>query len=178
MNICYNLFGNTNNEQRVTKKKRDSQITINIMSIELNKRKSLRLKNYNYNSNGCYFITICTKNKQYLLGKYDAGAIHESPAYKLSEKHTKNRGIILNSYGRIVENVIKSITEKYNEIEIENYIVMPNHIHLLISINNDIDSGRAIRESPPQHSLLSKSIGYIKMNTSKQIHKINPAIDV
>ncbi len=45
---------------------------------------------------------------------------------------------------------------------------MPNHIHILISVNND---KRAIRESPlHSRSVLSKVVGYIKMNSSKQIH--------
>ena len=50
------------------------------MSNELPKRKNLRLENYNYSGNGCYFITICTYNKTDLFGRYNVGAIHESPA--------------------------------------------------------------------------------------------------
>ena len=47
--------------------------------MELPKRKNLRLKSYDYSSNGAYFITICTQNKQSLFGKIAVGAIHESP---------------------------------------------------------------------------------------------------
>ncbi len=148
------------------------------MNKEFPKRKRLRLQGYNYGSEGCYFITICTNNKQNLFGKYDVGAIHESPAYKLSEKHAVNRCILLNRYGKFVESVICDLPERYNDITIDNYIVMPNHIHMLISINNDINSERAIRESPLQRSLLSKIIGYTKVNVSKEIHKMNPKIDV
>ena len=140
---------------------------------ELPKRKQLRLKGYDYSSEGCYFITICTYNKTHLFGRYNVGAIHESPA-----KHQENRCVELNLYGRIVENAILKLPKRYDEIEIINYTVMPNHIHLLISINNDIDSERAIRESPLQRTLISKSIGYLKMNASKEIHKYNPLIDV
>ncbi len=116
------------------------------MCKELPKRKRSRLQDFNYNSNGCYFITICAKNKQKIFGKYDVGAIHESPVYKLSEKHAENRCILLNKYGKIAENTIRNLPEKFDAITIDNYIIMPNHIHLLISINNDIDSGRAIRD--------------------------------
>ena len=140
---------------------------------ELPKRKNLRLQNYNYNGNGIYFITICTKDKKRIFGKYDVGAIQELP-----EKHAKNRCVQLNLYGQIVENAITKLPERYNEIEVANYIVMPNHIHILVSINNDIDSERAIRESPLRHHLLSKLIGYLKMNTSKAIHNYNPLINV
>ena len=79
------------------------------MSNELPKRKNLRLENYNYSGNGCYFITICTYNKTDLFGRYNVGAIHESPA-----NHAKNRCVELNSYGKIVENAIIKLPERYN----------------------------------------------------------------
>lgn len=101
------------------------------------------------------------------------GAIHESPA-----KYAENRCIELDLYGRIVENVIIGLPERFREVEIVNHIVMPNHIHMLVSINNNIDWERAIRESPLRRSLLSKFIGYLKMNVSKDIHKQNPLIHV
>ena len=51
---------------------------------------------------------------------------------------------------------------------------MPDHIHLLITVNNQ-DCLRAVREPPLQNrSLISKAIGFMKMNVSKEIHKINP----
>lgn len=140
---------------------------------ELPKRKNLRLQGYDYSQNGCYFVTICTKNKQNLFGSYNVGTLHEASA-----NHTKNRCVSLNRYGQLVERTIQLIPEKYKEITIDNYIVMPNHIHMLVSINNDIDSGRALREAPLQRSLLSKLVGYIKMNVSKEIHKSNPTIEV
>lgn len=140
---------------------------------KLPKRKNLRLRNYNYSGNGCYFITICTKDKNHLFGSYNVGALHEAPA-----KHTTNRFVDLNQYGRVVEKVIQTLPERFQEITINNYIVMPNHIHMLISINNDIDSERALREAPLQRSLLSKVVGYLKMNVSKEIHKTNPMLDI
>ena len=140
---------------------------------KLPQRKNIRLENYDYSSNGCYFITICTHNKVHLFGRYNVGEIHESPV-----KHAENRCIELNLYGRIVENVIIGLPERFEEVEIVNHIVMPNHIHMLVSINNNIDWERAIRESPLQRSLLSKVIGYLKMNVSKEIHKQNPLINV
>ena len=143
------------------------------MIKKLPKRKSIRLRNYNYSGNGCYFITICTKDKNHLFGSYNVGALHEAPA-----KHAENRCINLNQYGKLVERAIQGLHIRFDEITIDNYIVMPNHIHMLVSINNDIDSERAIRESPLQRSLLSKAVGYIKMNVSKEIHKTNPRITV
>ncbi len=56
-------------------------------------------------------------------------------------------------------------------VSIPKYVVMPNHIHLIIEINNDNEK-RAIRESPLQYhrSVIDKMVGFLKMNVSKKIH--------
>ena len=121
-------------------------------------RKNIRLKEYDYSSNGLYFITICAHNRQNLFGDI-VGAIHESP---------DNPFNILNENGFIVEKYLKEIPNRYSNLQIDCYVIMPNHIHLIIAINNE----RAIRESPLQ-PCLSKIIGYLKMNTSKHIRLLN-----
>lgn len=122
---------------------------------KLPKRKNLRLVNYNYNQNGAYSITVCTDNKKHILS-HIVGAIHESPEIQLSK------------YGYIVDKIIKSLPDRFS-ISVDNYVIMPNHIHLLITINDP--NVRAIHESPlQQRSLISKVIGYLKMNASKEIH--------
>ena len=141
-------------------------------SKNFHSRKNIRLKDYDYSQNGCYLITVCTENKKFLFGEYNVGAIHESPLRK-----DENRFIILNQRGKIAENIIKSAPSVYEQITIDNYIVMPNHFHLLITINNSL-TDRAIRESPLQRSLISKVIGYVKMNISKEIHKEEPEIKI
>ena len=53
---------------------------------------------------------------------------------------------------------------------VEHYVIMPNHIHLIVAIR-DTENLRAIRESPLRsRSVISKTIGYIKMAASKEIH--------
>lgn len=136
-------------------------------------RKSVRLKEYDYSQNGCYFVTICTEDKKPVFGRYDVGAIHESPAGL-----PVNRFILLNRFGKIAENTILKLPERYEQISVDNYIVMPNHIHLLISIDNGFNAERAIRESPLQRSLVSKAVGYLKMNISKEIHKTSPDLNI
>ncbi len=56
-------------------------------------------------------------------------------------------------------------------MSIPKYVIMPNHIHLIIEINNDNEQ-RAIRESPLQYhrSVIDKMVGFLKMNVSKKIH--------
>ena len=127
------------------------------MKEELPKRKSIRLKEYDYNTTGAYFITFCTHNRKHLLSKINGvGATHESPVTVLTES------------GQIVNDIIKHIPERFS-CHIDKYVIMPNHVHLIVSVNGET---RAIRESPLRpHSNLSKMIGYIKMNASKQIRE-------
>ena len=121
--------------------------------MNLPERKQNRLKNYDYSQNGAYFITICTQNRKTIF-THSVGAIHESPEIKL------------NNYGKIVDGYINQLNSRFG-ISIDKYVIMPNHIHLLIAIDE-----RAIRESPLQkRSLISNAIGYLKMNASRDIHK-------
>ena len=129
--------------------------------MELLKRKPTRLRNYDYSKPGAYFITICAQNRRCIFSDIIVGAIHESPVLKLK------------TYGIIADNVIKKLNSRF-DVEISKYVIMPNHIHMLIVIT-DSEILRAIRESPLRgRSLVSKVIGYMKMNISKEIHKINP----
>ena len=119
------------------------------------KRKRLRLKNYDYNKPGAYFITICTHDKKCILSRI-VGAIHESPVSCLSD------------YGKIVDRVINDLP-KHSKVTVNSYVIMPNHIHLILSITDDPQL-RAIRESPLHgRSVISNAVGFIKMNASKQI---------
>lgn len=134
------------------------------MNDKLPKRKNPRLANFDYNSSGAYFVTICTKNRQCIFSRI-VGSIHESTENKLS------------AYGVVVESIINSLPLHFNAV-VDNYVIMPNHIHLLIMIEDNV-SQRTIRESSLQRrSTLSKVVGYIKMKTSKEIHLLYGDIDV
>ncbi len=123
--------------------------------MDLPKRKSPRLKEFDYNTSGYYFITICTHNKAKTLSK--VGAIHESPETILSEK------------GKIVDDVINNIPSHLC-VRIDKYVIMPNHIHMILVADRRV-LPRAIRESPLHtRSIVDKAVGYIKMNVSKRVH--------
>ena len=89
--------------------------------MDLPKRKRTRLRNYDYSSTGIYFITICTKDKRQLLSKITVGQ-GLAPA--------ENQ---LTQYGDIAKEQIELLEKRYKNIKIEDYVIMPNHIHLLIS---------------------------------------------
>lgn len=84
-------------------------------------RKRNRLNGYNYSRNGYYFITICTKDRQLLLCDINNNNVH------------------LSDYGNIVNKYILSSNSAYTYLHIDNYVIMPNHIHFIINIEENID---------------------------------------
>ena len=113
----------------------------------LKQRKRLRLQDFDYSQNGAYFVTICTRNRECLLGSI-VGADSIRPQIKLS------------TVGQAVDGCIKEIPQHYPHISVEKYVIMPNHIHLiLLFARND---GRMI--SAPT---LSNVIGQMKRRASK-----------
>ena len=70
---------------------------------------------------------------------------------------------------KIVEEIILFLPTRF-KVSIENYVIMPDHIHLLLEIN---DYDRAIRESPLQsRSILSSCIGFLKADATKKLGKL------
>ena len=94
-------------------------------------RKPNRLPNFDYNAPGGYFITICTQDRKNLFWA-DVGASIARP-----------QNPVLSRYGVIVDEAIREIPLHYPTISVDHYVVMPNHIHLLLQINTDAD-GRAM----------------------------------
>ena len=112
------------------------------------------------------------------MTKFDAPNLAKVGDYFLY-KNNKIKEISLpklTECGEYVEKYIQISKTRFN-VEINQYVIMPNHVHLIVEIiPNDM---RAIRESPLQsRSLISQIVGFIKANSSKEIHKINPDLDV
>ena len=94
------------------------------------RRKTNRLNNYNYSSSGMYFVTICVKDKQKILWNNNDFDCVGANCVRQSED------MFLSEYGIVVKNEIEKINNIYdNLIKIEKYVVMPNHIHMIIFIN-------------------------------------------
>lgn len=120
---------------------------------EIHHRKSIRLKYYNYSREGAYFITICIKNRLNLLG------------------NITNAKIELNNYGRTVEKEIIETNKIRKNVKINEYIIMPNHVHLIIEISETLNYEQGVCNTPLQTP--AKTIGAIikgiKSATSRQI---------
>lgn len=116
---------------------------------KLRKRKINRLENWDYSTNGGYFITICTDNRKHILSKIFVGDGFPVPQ--------------LTKTGRIIEDYIKNINSKYPCVTVNQYVVMPNHIHLLLFIDNN-GTGNP---SPTVGNI----IGWFKYNTTKSVNE-------
>lgn len=99
--------------------------------MDFPKRKSPRLPFYDYSAPGAYFITICTHNRKCILWDGVGASIARPQKPQLS------------SWGMVVEKAIQNIGDHYSAVSVDHYVVMPNHIHLLLQINTDPD-GRAL----------------------------------
>ena len=99
------------------------------MFMDLPKRRSTRLKNYDYSENGYYFITICTLKKQKILCDIVGEGVYDLP------------NIVLTKYGKVLDKYIIFMSSKFDGVSIDKYVIMPNHIHLIIKIENEPEGG-------------------------------------
>lgn len=144
-------------------------------------RRSIRLPKYDYSEYGYYFVTICAYNREPIFGEIVDGEIK------------------LNETGKIVLAEWGNLPKRYPDIKLDCFVIMPNHIHVIIKIDTvgavheppirneppinlekPPTDGWAIRELPlrdrqifmqkRRKMLLPKIIGYFKMNTGKKIN--------
>ena len=106
--------------------------TSEYMENKLPTRKKNRLEKYDYSSVGAYFITVCTLDRKELFWDNSVGAIIDRP-----------QDVPLSLYGKIVDECIKNIFERYEMVSVDYYVIMPDHIHLLIRIHSD-KNGRSM----------------------------------
>lgn len=97
------------------------------------KRKGTRLQGYDYSLPGSYFLTVCTAERKNYFWKETVGARIARPyAEKVPE-------VPLSPYGNIVDESIQKIGETYPAVSVDCYVIMPDHIHLLLTIHADAD---------------------------------------
>ena len=123
--------------------------------MDLPERKQTRLQNYDYSSGGAYFITVCTEGRAQILSKIVGGDVPDAPI-----------NVVLLPFGKIIDKYIKQFNDFYEHIIIDKYVIMPNHVHLIILVENG-----ASGTSPPtkQHSVISQFISTLKRFVNKEI---------
>ena len=120
---------------------------------ELPKRKKGRLTGYDYSANGSYYITVCTKDKQHILGHSVGGGVLDAPYVRLSK------------YGAMVRDALLEMDTFYDDITINHYVVMPNHIHFILSICGE---GGPSRTPAPTNARLPAFLSAWKRLTNKK----------
>ena len=83
------------------------------------KRKSTRLKGYDYLTPGMYFLTVYVKDRKQLLGKIVGCSDFDAPQIMLSE------------YGQILDRHVRLMNDKYSHLKIDKYVIIPNNFHLI-----------------------------------------------
>lgn len=125
--------------------------------MDLPKRKRNRLQGYDYAQSGIYFITFCIQDKACVLWDRRGAQCAPEDAFRLSP------------YGIVVDKAIKDIPKKYPMISLEHYAVMPNHIHLLLLIDNFESAGGSAMRSPTVSTVINQFKGYVSKKIGKQI---------
>jgi len=117
-----------------------------------------------------YYITICTKNREKILSNIEINPCR-GRVPPLPNNHKDNVSIIQKhtETGKMVENAIKKINQ-INNVKLNNYVIMPNHIHFIVILNNIEGRGGTL----PLHNI----IGRFKSFTTKQYNLLNKTIGV
>ena len=129
--------------------------------LPVRNRRRNRLKHYDYSRNGYYFVTICTQNRM-----WDFGGI-------------KNGEMVLNDNGVIVRKRWKWLAKQYQYVGLDEFVVMPNHLHGIVIIdgcNNNVGTGRDLSLRETKIKSLSELVGAFK-TTSSKIIRLNGLVD-
>ena len=85
-------------------------------------RRSIRLHGYDYSQTGAYFITLCTQNREHRFGEIVNGEM------------------VMHDAGRIVAECWEQIPNHFPDAELDEWVVMPNHIHGIVIITDSVDT--------------------------------------
>ncbi len=128
----------------------------------LPKRKPTRWNLFDYSNQGLYFLTICTKDRRNLLSYISVGdgastsQENNIPTVKLTEM------------GKIVEKYILS-TERIENVFVDKYVIMPNHIHMIVFIKTSAEARGTSGAPSPTNKTLPQVVSALKRLCNKEI---------
>jgi len=85
-------------------------------------RKTVRLQEYNYNTPGVYFLTLCTENRRCILSRVVGTGVLDGPKIELLPM------------GAIADKYLRQLNDFYENLSVESYVIMPNHMHILLQV--------------------------------------------
>ena len=123
-------------------------------------RKPNRLKNYDYSNSGWYYITICTKDPKKYFGRIENGKM------------------VLNRIGNIVDEFWNKIETLHQNIDLDYYVIMPNHIHGIIIINDVLKGQPQLKYKNVGNAKFAIPTDRTKMELSKLIQQFKRAVSL
>ncbi|MDI6780565.1 MAG: hypothetical protein QME49_00415 [bacterium] len=157
---------------------------------DIHHRKSIRLKGYDYSNTGVYFVTICTHSKE---------SVFRDTIFRNTVPRSLDVSLHLplcplpnlNRYGEIIQQHWNNIPNHFQHVVLNEFVIMPNHIHGIIRINPCTGQGEATNQgggtpqeggethqegggTPPlRMPTLGQIVGYFKYQTTKTINQID-----
>ena len=117
---------------------------------DVHRRKSIRLRDYDYAQDGAYFVTLVTHRRSLLFGEVIEGTMR------------------LNRAGHLIANTWQWLSNRYPFVSLDSYIVMPNHLHGIIVIADQPSGGS--RTAPTPRKPLGWLVGAFKTVTTRQFN--------
>ena len=127
--------------------------------MNLPKRKPMRYKNFDYSQCGSYFLTISTQNRKNLF--WDMEKVYSAKQANELEHIINPDFLPLNYAGKIVEKHLMLWQNTYSNVKLENFVIMPNHIHLIVSILEN--------ESESKKTDISRMVAQFKGCVTKEL---------
>ena len=125
---------------------------------ELKKRRTTRLQEYDYSTPGAYFLTLCTQDRRCLLSRIVGTGVPDVP------------NIELLPYGKVAVKYLHQLNDFYEHLSVESYVIMPNHIHILLMIHNNGPSRTPV-PTALQNSTISRFLSTFKRFCNKECGK-------
>ena len=129
-----------------------------VMDMKKQQRKPNRIENYDYSQSGSYFVTICTRERKKILSKISVG----TPLLGCPDKAYPE----LLCHGEIADKYIRQLDAFYEHISVDYYVIMPDHIHLIITIHQS--SRHSGSDVPTRTSELARFVGTFKRFCNKE----------
>ena len=122
----------------------------------MKKRKTTRLAGADYNRDQAVFMTICTKERKCILSRIVGTGVLDGPQIELTK------------YGPIVDKYIHQLHDFYEDLSIESYVIMPNHINIMLRVDGAENGPSRTPVPTVQNSIPSRFVSTFKRFCNKE----------
>ncbi|WP_421919303.1 transposase [Marinifilum sp.] len=137
---------------------------------------SARWKDWDYASQGIYFVTICTNNREHYFGEITVKT-HESGVSTTNNKNNSESDVSmkLSEIGELTHKFWKEIPKHFPFVQLHEFVIMPNHIHGMIEIKTELTSKLDVNTDKDwKPGTLGVMINQFKRICTINARKINP----